>query len=223
MRVLTCGRLCFMKPLLFVVVLFCHSLLANELDVRVVGLFQDRALININGNQRFMKLNEQSPEGVKLIAASPERAVVDIAGTRHTLTMSSDVRTNTTPAEVRRVQISKSNAGMYMTTGAINGIPVTMLVDTGASSIAMNTEMAQRLGVPFRHVGTKIHVSTANGGAVAWRVKLKSVKVGEVERFNVDAAVIEGAATQEILLGMSFLSTVKMKEENNLLILEAVF
>ena len=105
----------------------------------------------------------------------------------------------------------------------INGIPVTMLVDTGASTIAMNTAMAQRLGVAFRHVGTKMRVSTANGSAVAWKVKLKSVKVGEVERFNVDAAVIEGAATQEILLGMSFLSTVKMKEENNLLTLEAVF
>lgn len=212
-----------MKMLIFALLIFCHSLLANELEVRVMGLFQDRALMNINGTQRFMKLNEQSPEGVKLIAASPERAIVEIAGKRHTLTMSSDVRTDTEPAEVRRVQIAKSNGGMYMTTGSINGIPVTMLVDTGASTIAMNTTMAQRLGVAFRHVGTKMRVSTANGSAVAWKVKLKSVKVGEVERFNVDAAIIEGAATQEILLGMSFLSTVKMKEENNLLTLEAVF
>lgn len=205
---------------LAVVVALTAAFSAEARDIKVMGLFADRALVVIDGNQRFLRVNETSPEGIKLIAANPERAILEVDGKRETYLLGSDIHTETAPPAVSRVQIARNNDGMYMTAGSINGIPVSLLVDTGATSIAMNTQMAQKLGIAFRHTGKPINVSTANGVARAWKVKAKTVKVGEVVRHNVDAVVIEGAATPEILLGMSFLSTLKMREENQVLILE---
>lgn len=200
-------------------ILFAGSVLAA--DVRVQGLFPDRALLSIDGKSRMLKIGDSSPEGIKLLKVDSSSAVLEIDGKRETLGLSADIHTSLSTPDVVRVQIARDNNGMYTTSGAINGTPVGFMVDTGATSVAMNAATAERLGIPFRHEGKAITVQTAAGPARAWAVLLKSVRVGEIERKQVQAVVIEARTNSDILLGMSFLSTVKLEKQNNLLVLEA--
>lgn len=109
--------------------------------------------------------------------------------------------------------------GMYSVAGSINKQPVKFLVDTGASSVAMNRDTAKRLGIDFRYKGTLGWANTANGPVKTYRVKLDSVRVGEIELTNIQGAVLDGASPREILLGMSFLNRVEMQREGELLLL----
>jgi len=96
------------------------------------------------------------------------------------------------------------------------------MVDTGATTVAMNLPTAKALGLNYR-AGEAINVNTANGVATAYIVMLDSVRVGDVEVRNVMASVSMGDFPAEILLGNSFLSRVDMRRENGLLVLEAQF
>jgi aspartyl protease family protein len=64
-------------------------------------------------------------------------------------------------------------------------------------------------------------VGTAGGNVRAWRIKLNNVKVGGLEVLGVEAAVLEGDSPTEVLLGMSYLSRVRWREENGVLQLES--
>ncbi|MNJ66286.1 hypothetical protein D3C77_623510 [compost metagenome] len=63
--------------------------------------------------------------------------------------------------------------------------------------------------------------STASGTAKGWKLSVDRVKVGSLEVLGVDAVVLEGDAPTEALLGMSFLSRVRWREEQGVLVLES--
>ncbi|HSC83403.1 MAG TPA: TIGR02281 family clan AA aspartic protease, partial [Pseudomonas sp.] len=102
-----------------------------------------------------------------------------------------------------------------------NGHPVQFLVDTGATTVAMNEGQARRLGIDYRVVGRPMVASTAGGNVRGWRIKLDLVKVGGLEVLGVEAVVLEGDSPTEVLLGMSFLSRVRWREDNGVLLLES--
>ena len=190
-------------------------------DILVLGLFKDMVIIRIDETQHKLRPGETSPEGVKLISADSEEAILEIDGVRQSYTLGShqsarSFQSNRTFSEARVY----ANQGMFITSGLINGQPVNLLVDTGASSIAMSTAHADRLGINYRYLGKKSMASTASGVANTWLIKLKSVKVGDIEVRDVEGAVIEGAGPSTVLLGMSFLKHVKMQREGNLLQLQ---
>jgi len=207
-------------PLFFCLLLFAKPVFA--LDIVVKGLFKDTAILIVDGRQQMLKKGKRSDNGLLLISADAKSAVVDIDGLRQTLTMAKfgPISTKTRVAEKAVVRISASNGGHYYAQGRINGRPVDFLVDTGATIIAMNRPMAEKLGIRYKE-GEAITVSTANGIAMAYRVRLKSVRIGELEIKNVDASVSTGDFPSKILLGNSFLSRVNMSTESGLLVLEA--
>ena len=90
--------------------------------------------------------------------------------------------------------------------GSIDGTPVTFMVDTGASIVAMDRATARSVGVDVARLRFSQKVMTANGLASAAPVTLKTVKVGGIVRHNVQAAVTDGDFGTT-LLGMSFLNT----------------
>ncbi len=104
----------------------------------------------------------------------------------------------------------------YITTAEINGRQIQVLVDTGASSVAMSETHANALGIDHYN-GTPIRTVTASGEASARLVTLNSVSVGGIRVDNVRSAVVDGDFPQMVLLGMSFLQHVKMQDENGLL------
>ncbi|NNJ94139.1 MAG: TIGR02281 family clan AA aspartic protease, partial [Halobacteria archaeon] len=103
--------------------------------------------------------------------------------------------------------------------GAINGLTVPFLVDTGASTVAMNSAQARRLGIDFRVDGEPATVVTASGRTDAWKLKLRSVKVGALEVKGVEAVVIDGEQPATTLLGMSYLGRVEINNDGQLMTL----
>lgn len=90
--------------------------------------------------------------------------------------------------------------------GSIDGKPVSFMVDTGASIVAMDRATARSVGIDVSRLRFSQKVMTANGPASAAPVTLDTVKVGDIVRHDVQAAVTDGDFGST-LLGMSFLNT----------------
>ena len=189
-------------------------------DVRVVGLFNNQAVLQINGRQHVLKAGQTSPEGVKLLEADSESAVLQIEGERVEARLDGRVSAPGRSAAAKEVQVWRNTSGMYTTVGSINGLPVSFLVDTGATQVAMNAGQARRLGIDYRVTGSPAEVTTASGVERAWMVSLDSVKVGELEVRNVQAVVLDGAQPQTTLLGMSYLGRMKITNDGRLMTLQ---
>ncbi|MGD8629291.1 MAG: TIGR02281 family clan AA aspartic protease [Gammaproteobacteria bacterium] len=188
-------------------------------DVRVVGLFSGRAVLLIDGRQHVLRAGQNGPEGVRLLAADSESALLEIDGREIEARLDGRVTARKRTAEVQEVQVWRNSAGMYTTVGSINGLTVSFLVDTGASKVALNADEARRLGIDFRVSGTPTTVGTASGVARAWAVTLDSVKVGSLELRNVEAVVLEGGAPQHTLLGMTYLGRLEIDNDGRLMTL----
>jgi aspartyl protease family protein len=188
-------------------------------DVRVVGLFKGSAVVVIDGRQRMLRVGQTSPEGVRLVSADSESALLEIDGERLRARLDGRVSASKKTRTTSEVQIRRDRSGMYSTVGSINGLPVNFLVDTGATQIAMNATHARRLGIDYRVEGEPAMVTTASRVERAWAVSLDSVKVGEIELGNIAAMVLEGVQPETILLGMSFLGQLQITNEGQLMTL----
>lgn len=188
-------------------------------QIDVVGLFKEKAVIVIDGTRRVLTLDEISPEGIKLLAVATDYAVLEIAGKRsiHKLGSSGSFSTTFNTAQLAEVRIARDSIGMYHSNGSINGAAVRFLVDTGATLIALNGSQARRLGIDFKKHGKPIPISTASGNTLGYRITLDRVKVGDIELFSVEAAVLDGSEPHEALLGMSFLGRLEMQNDGSLL------
>ncbi|HEY7883807.1 MAG TPA: TIGR02281 family clan AA aspartic protease [Cellvibrionaceae bacterium] len=211
-------KLGFVCALMTVIAFFAMPLGAAELAAKMLA--DGSALIEVNGKQHMLRVGQQSPEGVTLISANRSQAVVSYQQQEHTLTLSRQIATSFSKAEYTEVRIASGHGGHYMTPGRINGMPVEFMVDTGATSIAMNSVDARRLGINYT-TGQSMQVSTANGLAPAYKVWLDSVTVGTITIKHVEAFVISGRSPHTMLLGNSFLKLVDMTTERGVLVLRA--
>ncbi len=199
----------------------CWPVSAAALDIMVSALFRNMAVVEIDGQRRTLRVGQTSPEGVRLISADSEAAVLEIAGKRERYALGNRVSSQFKQSRQASAQVWQDPGGMYHGTGAINGQTVDFVVDTGATWVSMNAHHARRLGIDYRYQGEPHLVSTANGTVTAYKVTLRSVQVGEITLRDVEAAVLEGDSPQVILLGMSFLNRVNLRREGHMLELEA--
>lgn len=102
-------------------------------------------------------------------------------------------------------ELRASADGHYYARAEINGRPLDVMVDTGASMVALTYEDADRLGLSLRASDFTATVQTANGTAAVAPVVLDRVTIGHVTVRNVRAAVSERGRLAKTLLGMSFL------------------
>jgi aspartyl protease family protein len=188
-------------------------------DIRVVALFNNRAMVEVDGVQRVLKVGKPSPEGVLLIEATSQEALIEIDGKRQSYPIGVKIGGTFKEREVREVRISRGADGHYSTVGYINGRTVKMLVDTGASSVAMGESEAKRLGIRYWLKGEPGWVSTASGVSKAYTVTLDKVQVGDIVLRGVEGTVISGDGPTEVLLGMSFLSHTEIKHSGNMMVL----
>ena len=103
------------------------------------------------------------------------------------------------------VVLRRAADGHFYADVEINGQTIRMLVDTGATTIALSADDAQRAGIDVDRLDFIFTVSTANGQATAAEVKLDAVSVGPIARRNVRAMVTRGLSGS--LLGMSFFNS----------------
>ena len=186
----------------------------ETLSILVVGLMRDQAVVQINGRQHVLKTGQSSPEGVALLQANSESAVLQFNGQTGSYPLGSQFGGEMPPpTELPSVSIWPTN-GMYLTNGSVNGYPVDFLVDTGASAIALNAATAQRLGLDFRRA-PQVSVSTASGQEMAYDIMLDEVRLGAITLNNIRALVIDGAEPARALLGMSFLNQLDMQRRGD--------
>ncbi|MDO9600870.1 MAG: retropepsin-like aspartic protease, partial [Rhodocyclaceae bacterium] len=101
--------------------------------------------------------------------------------------------------------------GHFVVPGSINGTPMRFLVDTGATFVSLGAADARRARIdPTK--GTPGMTQTANGVVRVWRVKLASVKLGDITLLDVDASVHE-QDMPVVLLGMSFLNRMEIRRD----------
>ena len=110
------------------------------------------------------------------------------------------------------VRIRKRLDGHFTANVKVNGGAVSMIVDTGASTIVLRPADARKAGIDPDTLTYRVPVPTANGRAMAARVRLDSVAIGPLDRKNVDALVAQPGALTQSLLGMSFLSRLRSYE-----------
>ncbi len=112
----------------------------------------------------------------------------------------------------RKTKIDMDNRGHFVTRAKMNNRSVEVLVDTGATSVAINKSTARRLGIHLAKADFKYEVSTANGKTKAALAVIDRIQIGRVEVKNVRAAVLEDKALNSTLLGMTFLKELKAFE-----------
>lgn len=213
-----------MRPMIVIVLslVWCAGVSAYT-PIEAVGLFKDRAMIRVNGKEHYLRVGESSPDGVQLVSADPLQAVVVYRGERHTLSLSDRVGGRFAATSAASITIASDELGQYRIRGAINGHYVGFLVDTGASVVAMSERQASALGIDYLGSAQVGSVATAQGEAKSYFVDLDTVNVGGIEGRNVKAAVIEGDYPTEVLLGMSYLRSVAIKENAGVLTLTAKY
>jgi len=181
-------------------------------DVTLVGLIGAKAIVVIDGGApRTLAPGQKSAEGVVLLGTEKEAASFEIEGKKRTLRMG-QAYSAAARAGRQNVTLSADTRGHFVTMGSINGGSVRFLVDTGATFVSLAASEARRLGIDYRQ-GQRGQVQTANGAAVAYRVKLDTVSIGDIEVNNVDAVVSESDTSGVTLLGMSFLNRMEMKRD----------
>jgi len=189
--------------------------------ITVSGLFNNKAIVSIDGKQRLLKVGIPSPEGVVLISANAKEAIIEVNGEQKTYTLGSHIAsTFKKPKGGNTVSIAPDRGGMYEVNGSINEFQVKFLVDTGATFVSMSGNHAKRIGINYKLEGEEALSETASGLSKIYLVDLKTVMVGGIKLNNVRAAVHDGDFPRTILLGNTFLGRVKMIREGQMLKLE---
>ncbi|GAB4365358.1 MAG: hypothetical protein Kow00114_22540 [Kiloniellaceae bacterium] len=107
-------------------------------------------------------------------------------------------------AAVSELELQAGPHGHFIVDASVNGKQITFLVDTGASAIYLTPEDAKRLGWPPQRLTFSERFSAAGGEVRAAPVTLRSLRIGQLELFDLPASV--GEQPSEIsLLGMTFL------------------
>ena len=185
--------------------------------IEVQALFGGKAIVMIDGQRRTLSAGQTSPEGVKLIAAERKQSVLEYDGSKKAYQPGGAISLSYAKPEHHEEKIYADDRGMFHSVGTINGRTVRFLVDTGATTVAMNKSQARQLGVDYRMKGERIIVSTASENVKGYRVRLKSVSLGRIKQRDVDAMVIDGDHPGPILLGMSFLGKLKVEKSGSIM------
>jgi len=194
-------------------------------NITINGLFKDKVVVTIDGKQQILKKNKLTPEGVKLIKSNSKEATIEIDGISKVFTLDEKIgNTFKTTSDdkntsIRKRAIIKGDAnGMYLTKGQINGKTVEFLVDTGATYVSMSSDLAKQLKIKYEK-GNKVQLETAKGMSIAYEIKLKKVKVGDIELYSI-SGVVSDDMPGITLLGMSFLGKLDMKRKGKTMVLE---
>ncbi len=175
-----------------------------------------KAMLHIDGKRHLLAPGETSPEGVTLVSAGSDIAVVEVNGYQEVLTLGA---TAVYPGTLERpvnedagddsVSLWAGPGGFFYADGTINGYPVHFLIDTGANTVAISGDLARRIGLD--HAGLKQELATTAGGlSPVVPITLDRVSVGDITLNDVAAGIMPGQHPETPLLGLSFLGKLDM-------------
>ena len=115
------------------------------------------------------------------------------------------------------VVLQQNRQGHYVTSGTIDEIPVTFLLDTGATQVSIPAHIANHLNL--QTTGQEGIANTANGQVRIYQTHINQLSIGNIYLYNVDAHINPGMKSDEILLGMSALKRLEFSQTGKQLIL----
>ncbi|MCK6394147.1 TIGR02281 family clan AA aspartic protease [Zoogloea sp.] len=194
-------------------ILACAANPALATEVALAGVFPGKALLVINNGAPRSAGVGSTTEGVRVLAVDGQGATLEFDGRRHRLVVGEHAVSVATPAGAGApsLVIHGDSRGHFNVAGAVNGVEVRFLVDTGATSVALGRSDALRAGIEFVK-GEPLTMQTANGLVRGWVVSLDKVRAGTLTLRNVPGVVIDGEMPY-VLLGMSFLNRMDMRRE----------
>lgn len=187
-------------------------------SVVMSGKMGARALLVIDGGQPKALAAGESHQGVKVIQVQDDRAIIEVQGERETIVIGgvpTIIMGGSAGPSGTEIVLAAGAGGHFLTAGAINGRTTRFMVDTGATTVAISADEAKRLGLKYEQ-GETMYGSTANGVVKGYRIRLSSVRIQNVEVFDVEAAVLP-MPMPYILLGNSFLTRFQMNRHNDML------
>jgi aspartyl protease family protein len=193
---------------------------AHAQSVALSGVLGSKALLVVNGGAPKALAAGEMHLGVKLVSVNGEQATIDIKGQRSTMRVGDSpvsIGTQRDTSSSNKIVLPLASGGHFFAQGLVNGKPIQFMVDTGATTVALGAEDAKRMGIDYQK-GRPVRMGTANGVAQGWLVKLNSVKIGDVEVYEVEAIV--GPNMPYALLGNSFLSRFSMNRTSDQMVLE---
>ena len=193
---------------------------AHAESVTLTGTIGSRAILVIDGGAPKTLAVGERIQNVRLVSLQDGTAVVEAGNQRVTLRMDTPISVGKpmTNNGNTRIVLPAGSGGHFMTQGAINGRTVTFMLDTGATSVALSAADAERIGLVYKN-GAPVQVSTANGIVTGYRVRLDSVRVGDVDVAGVDA-VVSPQSMPYVLLGNSFINRFSMRRDSDQMVLE---
>jgi aspartyl protease family protein len=209
------------SPLLILIA----ATVAHTQSVTLSGMVGSKALLIVDGSAPKIVAAGEDFKGVKVISTQGDTAVLMVEGKRL------NVRVGDAPASVgaqagskssgSKIVLTAGDGGHFLAAGSINGKSVQFMVDTGATTVAMGSAEAKRMGIDYA-AGKPVRMNTANGQALGYLLTLNSVRIGDVEVQNVEA-IVSQQAMPYVLLGNSFLTRFSMRRDNDQMVLERRF
>jgi aspartyl protease family protein len=188
-----------------------------------IALFNERAMLSVDGKRAKIIRQGSSYAGVTLISSNTSEAIIEVEGQRQTLKLNGTAELGDTlrvspRASAASVVLYENNIGFFESDGQVNGRSIRFLVDTGANLVVFNSLDAIRLGLDYRS-GIKGWASTASGRAPMYTMNIESISLGGVVLQDVRAGVIEGGFPEIPLLGMTFLGRLNMNRSGETMVL----
>ncbi len=117
---------------------------------------------------------------------------------------------------VREVELKQNRDGHYIASGTVNGVPVTFLLDTGATFVAIPETIAAQAGLVR---GNPSRAETTNGMVTVYATQVNELSLGNIVLEAVNASITSTMAGDTILLGMSALKQIEFSQRGSTLTL----
>lgn len=203
--------------------LLLATTLAQSQSVTLTGMVGSKALLLVDGGEPKIVAAGESYKGVKIVSTAGDSAVMEVNGRRY------NARIGDSPASVgggqmggngsgSKIIMSMGSGGHFMAQGSINGKATQFMVDTGATTVSMGAAQAKQMGLDYT-AGRPVRMNTANGQTLGYLLTLNSMRVADVEVFNVEA-IVSPQSMPFVLLGNSFLTRFSMRRDSDQMVLE---
>ncbi len=187
-------------------------------SVALAGILGGKALLVVDGSAPRSVAPGGSHMGVRVVSVGRDGVVLEVAGAQRAIQLGESPVSIGGSAAGQRIVLKADARGHFINSGFINGRVMQYMVDTGATTVAIGRSDAQRMGLKFEQ-GQPVMMNTANGTAQGWRMRLESVRVGDVELRSVDA-IVTAEAMPYVLLGNSFLREFHMNRSGDEMVLQ---
>lgn len=152
---------------------------------------------NPSAVERWMgEASDSAPSAAPAAQSAPKIAVVAMP----------ESTAETQPLLGRKVLVRANDSGHFVAEFRLNGRKADAMIDTGATTVALNRTMARRIGISLSPADFKYEVRTANGTVKGAAATIDRVQVGRITLERIEALVLEDRALDGVLVGMSFLN-----------------